>query len=108
MANLTRDELKKQIDDGKVVVIESLPQEKFAEGHLPGAIRLTAAEVQARAAEILKDKGQQIVTYCANENCDACVKTAEELKKLGYTNVSEYRGGKEDWQKAGLPLEKAG
>jgi hypothetical protein len=27
------------------------------------------------------------------------------LAALGYTHVREYKGGKEDWQKAGLPVE---
>jgi rhodanese-related sulfurtransferase len=27
------------------------------------------------------------------------------FKKLGYTNVKEYRGGKKEWSEAGLPMK---
>jgi 3-mercaptopyruvate sulfurtransferase SseA len=42
-----------------------------------------------------------------SEKCTARTDTARELRKLGYTNVSEYAGGKMDWKRAGLPLEKS-
>jgi rhodanese-related sulfurtransferase len=29
------------------------------------------------------------------------------LEQLGYTNVSEYRGGKKEWMEVGLPVEKS-
>jgi 3-mercaptopyruvate sulfurtransferase SseA len=29
------------------------------------------------------------------------------LEGLGYTNVSEYRGGKNEWVEAGLPVESS-
>jgi hypothetical protein len=27
------------------------------------------------------------------------------LERIGYTNVGEYRGGKQEWLEAGLPVE---
>jgi rhodanese-related sulfurtransferase len=32
-------------------------------------------------------------------------KAARELAALGYTNVRDYSGGKQDWIDAGLPTE---
>ena len=31
---------------------------------------------------------------------------ARELAVLGYTRVRDYKGGKQDWQQAGLPTER--
>ena len=31
---------------------------------------------------------------------------AKVLEQLGYTNVAVYAGGKQDWQEAGLALER--
>ena len=32
---------------------------------------------------------------------------ARELAALGYTNVRDYAGGKQEWMEAGLPVESA-
>ena len=40
--------------------------------------------------------------------CDDSVVTAERLQELGYTNVRHYAGGKDEWKRLGLPLERAG
>jgi 3-mercaptopyruvate sulfurtransferase SseA len=33
---------------------------------------------------------------------------ARALAAMGYSNVRAYEGGKQEWQEAGLPLEKGG
>ena len=47
------------------------------------------------------------MTYCAGPSCTASRDAAEKLVTLGFTRVSRYEGGLEDWAKAGLPFEKA-
>lgn len=107
MQAISREQVKSLIDSGDAVVIEALPEEEFAKGHLPGALSMPVNEIGDLAPKKLKDLDQQIITYCASAKCPASRKAAETLEKLGYTNVSEYSAGKEDWKKAGLPLERA-
>jgi rhodanese-related sulfurtransferase len=45
------------------------------------------------------------VVYCANPACPHAAATARALTDLGYTNVRDFAGGKEEWQAAGLPVE---
>jgi rhodanese-related sulfurtransferase len=106
MTTVTRDQVQKHISQHSAVIIESLPEDMYAEGHIPGAVRLTADQVKELAPKLLKDKDQTIITYCGGEKCTARTDTAKALQSLGYKNVSEYAGGKADWKQAGLPLEK--
>ena len=58
------------------------------------------------APRLLPDKDAAIVVYCANDPCPNSGIAAHVLGKLGYTNVRDYEGGKQDWRDAGLPLEQ--
>lgn len=102
---ITRDELRAGIDAGTLTVVDTLGGEYYAKQHLPGAIALVEAEVDARAPEVLPDRAAPIVTYCSNPSCPNSHRVAERLVALGYTNVRKYREGIEDWVAAGLPVE---
>jgi rhodanese-related sulfurtransferase len=73
--------------------------------HLPGAVPLVEDEVADEAGTLLPDRGAAIVTYCSNPACPNSQRVADKLTALGYTNVSKYREGIEDWVAAGLPVE---
>jgi rhodanese-related sulfurtransferase len=102
---ITRDELRRAIEAGSVVVVETLRAEHFAQGHLPRAIHIHFEEIAERAPSLLTDKQAAIVTYCSNTACRNSEIAANQLAKLGYTNVRKYAEGKQDWEQAGLPLE---
>jgi len=102
---ITRDELRAGIDAGTLTVVDTLGGEYYAKQHLPGAIPLVEAEVDARAATVLPERAAPIVTYCSNPSCPNSHRVAERLVALGYTNVRKYREGIEDWVAAGLPVE---
>lgn len=101
---IKQDELERAIGGG-VTVVETLRDEHFAQGHLPGAIHIHYEAVAERAPELLLDKDAAIVTYCSNAACQNSELAADELEAMGYTNVRRYTAGKEDWQSAGLPLQ---
>lgn len=106
-ASITRDDLKAAIDAGTVTLVDALGGEYYARQHLPGAIALVLADVDARAATVLPDRDAAIVTYCSNTACPNSGQVAERLTALGYTNVRKYREGIEDWVSAGLPTMSA-
>lgn len=102
---ISRDDLKAALDDGKVIVVDTLPESYYAQQHLPGALNLVESDVAARAPELLPDLGATIVTYCSNTSCNNSHAVAARLEKLGYSDVRRYREGIEDWHNAGLPTE---
>lgn len=104
---ITRDQLHAAIDAGTVTVVDALGGEYYAKQHLPGAIALVEADVPTQAATLLPDKAAAIVTYCSNPACPNSGRVADRLTALGYTSVSKYREGIEDWTDAGLPTESS-
>ena len=104
---ITRQEITELLDAGAPLqLVETLRPQHFEQGHLPGAVHLHPDDVERRAAEVLPDRDAFVVTYCSNVACGNSRAVAERLAKLGYTNVARYEAGKQDWQEAGLPLER--
>ena len=77
------------------VIIDARTQEEYDQGHIPGAILIPEYEIADRAEKELPDKDQLILVYCRSGRRSKIA--AEELVKLGYTNVKEF-GGIIDWK----------
>ena len=105
-ATITREDLAALIEQGDVVVVETLGPLHYADAHLPGAINVPHTEVDALAASLLPDRGATIVTYCSNTACRNSGVAADRLTALGYADVRKYAEGKQDWLQAGLPVER--
>ena len=77
------------------VIIDARTQEEYDQGHIPGAILIPEYEIADRAEKELPGKDQLILVYCRSGRRSKIA--AEELVKLGYTNVKEF-GGIIDWE----------
>ena len=77
------------------IIIDARTQEEYDQGHIPGAILIPEYEIADRAEKELHDKNQLILVYCRSGRRSKIA--AEELVKLGYTNVKEF-GGIIDWE----------
>jgi rhodanese-related sulfurtransferase len=107
MKTISRDELKKMMDDKEdFVLIDARTHEGFNEGHLPGAVKIPADHLGERAVRKY-GRNRTIVTYCSGLSCESSTIAARKLEKFGFTTVLDFTGGLEDWRKAGYPLEKS-
>lgn len=86
------------------VLVEVLAEENYDTGHIPMAINIPVDKLAEMAPVQLPDKKQLIVVYCSDFLCTASTGAARFLQSMGYENVVDYKGGKDDWKKAGLPL----
>ena len=77
------------------IIIDARTQEEYDQGHIPGAILIPEYEIADRAEKELPDKDQLILVYCRSGRRSKIA--AENLVKLGYTNVKEF-GGIIDWE----------
>jgi len=102
---IEREELKRKLDAGAVILVDTLPETAFARHHLPGAINIPSDDIVDRAPDLLPDPDAEIVVYCANGPCKRSDKAAARLVSLGYRRVRDYHVGKRDWMDAGLPVE---
>mgnify|MGYP003670467938 CR=1 FL=1 len=88
------------------MLIEALPATYYLDWHLPGARNLPHDGISAEsAAHQIPDRHAEIIVYCANTACRNSHLAAARLLQLGYTKVSVYAGGKQEWQAANLPVE---
>jgi len=103
---ISRSDLETLIRDQQdFSLVEVLPEGSFEEQHLPGAINIPGDTVRARAPELIPDRDKTVVVYCASPSCTASDRAAKLLTDMGYTDVRDYRGGKEHWREGGLPTE---
>jgi rhodanese-related sulfurtransferase len=99
---ITREELKKKLDQGdKFKLVNALGEWAFDAKHIPGSINISKIE---DARKIL-DPDDEIVIYCSNPSCIASIIGYQLLTKMGYSKVKRYAGGIVDWEQAGYPLE---
>ena len=61
---IAHDDLVRALRAGTIVLLDVLPEESFAAGHIPGSRSLPLAELPRRAAEIVPDRKSRIATYC--------------------------------------------
>ena len=93
---ITPDEAKEIMDrETDYIIIDARTEEEFTQGHIEGAILIPEYEIASRAESELPNKEALILVYCRSGRRSKIA--AEELVKLGYTNVKEF-GGIIDWQ----------
>ena len=85
------------------IILDVRTQEEFSQSHIEGALLIPDYEVAQKAEGLLTDKNQLILVYCRSGRRSKLA--AEELVKLGYTNVKEF-GGIIDWPYETVSEEK--
>jgi rhodanese-related sulfurtransferase len=94
------------LDHDDVILIEAMPQSSYRVFHLPGAINIPLDQDFEKAVQrIVPDTDYPVVVYCLDDDCESSYEACERLEELGYEVVYDYRGGKVDWNEAGLPVE---
>jgi rhodanese-related sulfurtransferase len=104
---ISRQDLQAKLESRQpLVLIEALPERYYLEGHLHGALHLPHDRVRELAPSLVPDRSASIVAYCASTTCQNSHIAADTLRAMGYSDVSVYAGGKQDWVEAGLALDK--
>ena len=88
---------------GEAVLIDVREGSEFAQGHASGAEHLSKGVVEVEIEDQVPDVNQPIIAYCGGGGRSALV--ADNLQKMGYTNVRSLAGGMRAWKEAGLPTE---
>jgi rhodanese-related sulfurtransferase len=94
--------LAKAIDsDINLHVWNVLNDDYFKGEMIPGSRRVPLAELTRTLAASTLPKDAPVVVYCAGPHCPASREAAEAMTALGYTNVSAFEGGLDDWKQQG-------
>ena len=102
----TVDEIKARLDRGERFLLVDVREEcEYARDHLPGAVHLGKGIIERDIETRVPDPGAEIVLYCGGGFRSALA--ADNLRKMGYTNVLSMDGGIRDWRDKGYPLTRA-
>jgi len=100
-------EIKRRLDKlEKLTLVDVREDNEWARGHLPGAVHLGKGIIERDVEQAFPDKEAPLVLYCGGGFRSALV--ADNLQKMGYTNVISMDGGWRGWTSAGYPVEKPG
>jgi rhodanese-related sulfurtransferase len=83
------------------VLIDVRETDEFENGHANGAIHLSKGVVELGIEETVPNVSTPIICYCGGGSRSALA--ADNLQKMGYTNVASMAGGFRAWKNEGLP-----
>src|SRR6266545_6754247 len=96
-------DVKGRIDRGeKFHLVDVREESEWAAGHLPRAEHLGKGIIERDIETKIPDTAAPIVLYCGGGFRSALA--ADNLQKMGYTNVISMDGGVRDWRGKGYPL----
>jgi rhodanese-related sulfurtransferase len=101
----TIEDVKPRVDRAeKFHLVDVREDREFAAGHLPGAVHLGKGVIERDIERAIPDTAAEVVLYCGGGFRSALA--AENLRKMGYTNVISMDGGWRAWTGAGYPVER--
>ena len=62
---ISREELRQGLKTAALKVVDVLPAESYATGHIPGSISMPLPSIASQARELLPDLSADIAVYCA-------------------------------------------
>ena len=97
-------DVKKRLDAGeKFQLVDVREDREWTASHLPGAVHLGKGIIERDVETTFPDPATPMVLYCGGGFRSAMA--ADNLQKMGYTNVISMDGGFRGWKEANLPLE---
>jgi rhodanese-related sulfurtransferase len=99
----TVDDVKVRLDRGeRLTIIDVREESEYARDHVPGAVHLGKGIIERDVESRFPDTSTELILYCGGGFRSALA--AENLQKMGYTNVVSMDGGIRDWRNRGYPL----
>jgi rhodanese-related sulfurtransferase len=97
------DEVKARLDrDDNFLLVDVREESEFANDHLPKAIHLGRGIIERDIEERVPALDAPLILYCGGGYRSALA--AENLQKMGYTNVLSMDGGIRGWREKNYPL----
>jgi rhodanese-related sulfurtransferase len=97
---IDRDELRKRLRRGDVVLVDVRPGEEYEAGHIEGARSIPIDELDERLAELPADR--EVVAYCRGPFCAYAHEAVRRLRHSG-RQARRLDDGWPEWRLAGAP-----
>jgi rhodanese-related sulfurtransferase len=101
---VTVDDVKGLLEGGESFeLVDTREKSEFKRGHLPRARHLSKGVIERDIETAIPDPATRIVLYCGGGFRSALA--ADNLQKMGYTDVVSMNGGWREWTENGYPTE---
>ena len=98
------EDVRGKVDRGETFHLVDVREDgEWEKGRLPRAIHIGKGVIERDIEAKIPDTSAEIVLYCGGGFRSALA--ADNLQKMGYTNVWSMDGGYRGWKEAGLPIE---
>src|SRR5689334_19308395 len=94
------EDAKERINDG-ALLIDVREDREFENGHAEGARHMGRGIIERDIVQTVPEKDKEMILYCGGGYRSALA--ADNLQKMGYTNVWSMIGGWKAWKDAGAP-----
>ncbi len=99
------DEVKTRMDRGeKFFLVDVREESEWEKGHITNAIYIGKGVIERDIEKKINNTEAEIILYCGGGFRSALA--ADNIQKMGYSNVSSMDGGYSGWNGAGYPVEK--
>ena len=85
-------------------LIDVREESEYAAGHAPGSIHLSKGVIERDIESRFPDPNVELLLLCGGGFRSALA--ADNLRRMGYTNVVSVDGGWRGWTEAGYPIER--
>lgn len=97
------DEVRRALDgQAPFLLVDVREDREWDACHIPGARHLGRGVIERDIVSAVPDKATPLVLYCGGGYRSALA--ADNLQKMGYTNVKSMAGGFRGWTAAGGPV----
>jgi rhodanese-related sulfurtransferase len=98
------DFLAERKSNPKSIVIDVRDDEKWEEGHIPGAIHIHKSKIADEIEKRIPDKNTEIFCHCGGGTSGP--KAAALLNEMGYKNAKAIKGGFRSYKASGEKITK--
>jgi rhodanese-related sulfurtransferase len=99
--------LQSLVEAEAAVLLDARPPGDFQQGYIPCATSLPISKFKETYDTVshLLSEDKTIICYCEGFNCTDSSMLAMELYKKGFKDIFVYKGGIEEWQQLGFPMQ---
>ncbi len=97
------DVCSKQSKGERFFLVDVREDLEWSQGRAAGSVHLGKGIIERDIEKAIPEKDADIVLYCGGGFRSALA--ADNLRKMGYKNVSSMAGGIRAWRDAGLPMD---
>lgn len=105
IAEVTPEQAVQLINHQSAVVFDSRIEAQFLEGHILGALNVTALQLDQKMGVLQKYLSKPVIVVSTPGR--GSISLVPLLKQKGFTRILQLNGGIHNWTAAGLPLVKS-